>query len=194
MKEKHWKERLTQTLEPLLKEKDPRPHISAYHDMPYAIFWYPPKEELNLRAELLMLKTRLDAAGKEVLSISLAECMTKALEAEDLGTEALVEDERTVGLETTVETVHQVLAEYQPLDGLVAARIPDDADPEKHIVFATRAGALFPFYRTSSLLDQLMGKVHLPSILFYPGDLEEPAGLKFMGVLDAEHNYRARIF
>jgi hypothetical protein len=52
---------------------------------------------------------------------------------------------------------------------------------------------LFPVYRTSSLLDQLHGRVFVPSVLFYPGALDG-AGLRFMGVLDAEHNYRPKIF
>ena len=30
--------------------------------------------------------------------------------------------------------------------------------------------------------------------LFYPGDLDGAAGLRFMGVLEAEHNYRPKIF
>ena len=58
----------------------------------------------------------------------------------------------------------------------------------------TRAGALFPVYRTSSLLEQLKGKAKVPGVLFYPGEMGGAAGLKFMGVLDAEHNYRPRIF
>ena len=82
----------------------------------------------------------------------------------------------------------------QPLDQLVAEQIPQDADPCIDVVLITRAGALFPFYRTSSLLEQLKGKIHVPSVLFYPGDLEGSAGLRFMGVLDAEHNYRPKIF
>lgn len=44
-----WRERLTQQLEPLLKQADPRRQISAYHDMPYAIFRYPPEEEFAVR-------------------------------------------------------------------------------------------------------------------------------------------------
>jgi hypothetical protein len=62
------------------------------------------------------------------------------------------------------------------------------------VVFIVRAGALFPMYRTSALLEQLMGKVHVPTILFYPGELDGASGLRFMGVLDAEHNYRPKIF
>ena len=92
------------------------------------------------------------------------------------------------------ETFHNILARRQQLDALVAEDLPVDATAERDIVFITRAGALFPFYRTSSLLEQLKGKVLVPAVLFYPGELDGAAGLRFMGVLDAEHNYRPKIF
>ena len=189
-----WKERLKNRLEPILKSSDPRPDISAYHDMPYAIFQYSPEEEFEVRRELTMMKTRLEQAGKRGTTVSLAECLRTALEAEGMGTETLVDAETSVGLGPTIETVHQVLSEYQPLDDLVSQRIPADADPLRDIVFIVRAGALFPVYRTSSLLEQLKGKVEVPAVLFYPGELDGVAGLRFMGVLDAEHNYRPKIF
>jgi hypothetical protein len=189
-----WKDRLTQRLEPLLKQPDPRQQISAYHDMPYAIFRYPPEEEFAVRQQVSLLRTRLEQIGKRVTSISLAECLNEALEAEGMGPEALVDAEKSVGLEATVETIFQILSEYQPLDELVARRIPEDADPRRDLVFIVRAGALFPMYRTSALLEQLKGKVHVPAVLFYPGELDGAAGLRFMGVLDAEHNYRPKIF
>ena len=189
-----WKDRLTRQLEPILMRSDPRPAISAYHDMPYAIFRYPPQDEFAVRQETALLRTRLQQAGKRVTSISLSACMYEALEAEGIDTATLAEAERTVGLEATIETVHQVLSELQPLDDLVAASIPDDAHPLRDIAFVVRAGALFPIYRTSSLLEQLKGKVQVPAVLFYPGELDGVAGLQFMGVLGAEHNYRPRIF
>ncbi len=189
-----WKHRLTEQLEPLLKQADPRQQISAYHDMPYAIFRYPPKEEFAVRQEVSLLRTRLEQIGKRVTTISLAECLDEALEAEGMAPEALVEAEKSVGLDATVDTIFQILSEYQPLDDLVARHIPDDADPLRDVVFIVRAGALFPMYRTSSLLEQLKGKVQVPAVLFYPGELDGAAGLRFMGVLDAEHNYRPKIF
>ena len=189
-----WKERLTRQLEPVLRQPDPRPGISAYHDMPYAIFRYAPEAELAVRQETALLATRLEQAGKRVTSISLSECLHEALSAEGLDHTALAEAERSVGLESTVATIHQVLSEYRPLDGLVAARIPADAEPLRDVVLIVRAAALFPLYRTSSLLEQLKGKVHVPAVLFYPGELDGAAGLRFMGVLDAEHNYRPKIF
>ena len=77
---------------------------------------------------------------------------------------------------------------------LVAGKMPDDPDPLRDIVFIMRTGALFPVYRTFSLLEQLTGRVIVPTVLFYPGDLDGAAGLRFMGVLAAEHNYRPKIF
>lgn len=189
-----WTDRLRRTLEPLLLKEDPRPDISAYAGMPYAIFRYPPDAEFPLRQELARLCTRLENAGKRVTEVSLAECLDAALAAVGYGWDDLASVEASVGLEKAADAVHAVLAEHAPLDDLVAERIPAGADPTRDVVFVTRAGALFPFYRTSSLLDQLMGKVHVPAVLFYPGELEGAAGLRFMGRLDAEHNYRPKIF
>jgi hypothetical protein len=52
--------RLRQNLEPVLALADSREKISAYHDMPYAIFHYDPEEELVLRREVGALQTRLE--------------------------------------------------------------------------------------------------------------------------------------
>lgn len=185
--------RLKRDLEPLLSLDDPRTRISAYHDMPYAIFRYPAEDEFTLRKEVSLLQTRLEQKGKRITRISLAECLAEAMRAER-PMEAWSEAERAEGVEKVVETVHAVLAEYQPLVKLVAAKMPKDPDPLRDIVFIIRTGALFPVYRTFSLLDQLDGRVKAPTVLFYPGELDGAAGLRFMGVLEAEHNYRPKIF
>lgn len=189
-----WKHRLLKDLEPVLRETDPRAQISAYHNMPYAIFHYPPEEEIPLRAELALLSTRLEQIGKRVTHISLAECLSDALTSAGITTERIASAEKRTGTEKMVDTVHMLISRLHPLDDLVAARIPQEPDPTRDIVFIVRAGSLFPFYRTSSLLEQLKGKLDVPAVLFYPGELDGVAGLKFMGVLEAEHNYRPKIF
>ena len=189
-----WKSRLIKRLEPVLRETDPRANISSYHDMPYAIFHYPPEDEFDLRGEVSLLKTRLEQIGKRVTVISLAQCLDECLKREGLSLKRIETAEKLTGLEKMADTMLEILSVRQPLDQLVAEQIPQGADPCIDVVLITRAGALFPFYRTSSLLEQLKGKIHVPSVLFYPGDLEGPAGLRFMGVLDAEHNYRPKIF
>ncbi len=185
--------RLAEDLESVLSLRDPREKISAYHDMPYAIFRYDPEEEFDLRRQVTLLETRLSQKGKRIKRISLAECLDEAMRSQR-PLEEWFAAEREQGVETVVETVHSVLSEYAPLVDLVAARMPEDPDPLRDVVFILRTGALFPVYRTFSLLEQLKGRVHVPTVLFYPGDLDGAAGLRFMGVLDAEHNYRPKIF
>lgn len=185
--------RIKQILEPILELPDPRPRISAYHDMPYALFRYDPEEEFDLRREVTLLETRLSQKGKRVIRISLAECLDQAMRSQR-PLEEWFAAEREQGVESVVETVHSVLSEYAPLVDLVAARMPEEPDPLREVALILRTGALFPVYRTFSLLEQLKGRVHIPTVLFYPGDLDGAAGLRFMGVLDAEHNYRPKIF
>jgi hypothetical protein len=161
--------------------------------MPYALFRYDPGEEFELRAEVTLLETRLAQKGKRVRRISLAECLEEAMASQRPLAEWFAA-EREQGVETVVDTVHAVLSEYAPLVDLVAARMPEEPDPLRDVVFILRTGALFPVYRTFSLLEQLKGRVHVPTVLFYRGSLDGAAGLRFMGVLDAEHNYRPKIF
>jgi hypothetical protein len=188
-----WKERLTQRLEPVLAERDPRPQLSSYHDMPYAIFRYDPRAEFAIRKEITLLTTRLEQKGKRVTRISLAECLWEAIEEEG-PLDRLVQAEKSAGLDAAIETVHGFLAEYQPLVELVAKRFPPDPDPFRDIIFIIRVGSLYPVYRPYPLVEQMKGRVDAPAVLFYPGELAPPAGLRFMGIADAEHNYRPKIF
>lgn len=185
--------RLKNDLEPVLELQDPRQRISAYHDMPYALFRYDPDEELELRRQATLLETRLVQKGKRIQRISLAECLEESMKSQH-PLKDWFQVEREQGTSAVVDTVHAVLTEYSPLVDLVAARMPRDPDPLRDVVFILRTGALFPVYRTFALLEQMKGRVQVPTVLFYPGSLDGAAGLKFMGVLDAEHNYRPKIF
>jgi hypothetical protein len=185
--------RLREGLEPVLALPDPRPRISAYHDMPYALFHYDPEHELEQRQEVTLLETRLSQKGKVVRRISLAECLDEAMRLQR-PLEEWFAAEREHGVQSIVDTVHNILSECPLLVDLVADRMPEQPDPLRDVVFIQRTGSLFPMYRTFSLLEQLKGRIHVPTVLFYPGTLDGAAGLRFMGVLDAEHNYRPKIF
>jgi hypothetical protein len=112
-------------------------------------------------------------AGKR---ISLADCLDDAMSSQR-PLQDWFAAERDQGTDTIVETVHSVLSEYSPLVDLVAHRMPDSPNPLQDIVFIVRTGALFSVYRTFSLLEQLKGRVSVPTVLFYPGDLDGAAGL-----------------
>src|SRR3954467_12724670 len=95
--------RLKHNLEPILEMPDPRERISAYHDMPYALFRYDPEEEFELRQQVSLLETRLTQKGKRVRRISLAQCLDAAMRLQRPLTEWF-DVERELGTEKVVET------------------------------------------------------------------------------------------
>ena len=129
--------RLTKDLEPVLSLPDPRTKLSAYHDMPYAIFHYDPESEFELRRQVAMLQTRLEQKGKRVVRISLADCLDEATRSQQ-PPEKWLRVEREMGTATAIHTVHAVLSEYSPLVDLVAKRLPAEQDPLTDIVFIAR--------------------------------------------------------
>ena len=120
-------------------------------------------------------RTRLEQKGKTITTISLAERLQAALD-EQFPLDQQIEAERSVGIEATIETVHEVLSRYRPLDELVAAAVPSPCEPTRDLCFIVRVGALFPFYRTFSLLEQLKGKIPDPDHPVLPGRARRPRG------------------
>jgi hypothetical protein len=188
------KERL-ELLENDLKAKPSR--VSVYHDMPFAILWYEPHEEWMMRRELDLLATRLASAGKEVILISMAELLWKAIE-ESEGLDTIIELEKTMGFGKAQEQVTTYLSDsdWRPLRDLLTLRL-EDLDPKRNIAFLIRAASMAPaIYPMSRLLDEMHGRTRVTTILFYPGTIEGTTGLRFMDLKDKEvqGNYRVKIY
>jgi hypothetical protein len=171
--------------------------ISVYHDLPFAILRYDPVEEWELRKEAKLLATRLEAAGKEVHIIPMAEFLWKAID-ETEGMDAVVALERQRGYLAAQEQVTTYLSDrdWRPLATLLAERLAG-YDPVKSIVFLTRVAAMAPgIYHVSKLLDEMHGKTRVTTILFYPGSIEGTTGLRFMDLKDRDAlgNYRVKIY
>jgi Domain of unknown function (DUF1788) len=173
------------------------PRISVYHDLPFAILRYDPADEWELRREVKLLATRLEAAGKEVHIIPMSELLWRAID-ETEGLDAVVELERERGYPAAQDQVTTYLSDkdWRPLAGLLAERI-SGYDPAKAVVFLTRVAAMAPgLYHMSKLLDQMQGRTRVMTILFYPGSIEGTTGLRFMDLEDREAlgNYRVKIY
>jgi len=173
------------------------PRINVYHDLPFAILRYDPVEEWELRKEAKLLATRLEAVGKEVYVIPMAEFLWKAID-ETEGMDAVVELERDRGYLAAQEQVTTYLSDrdWRPLATLLSERLAD-YDPAKSIVFLTRVAAMAPgLYHVSKLLDEMHGKTRVTTILFYPGSIEGTTGLRFMDLKDRDAlgNYRVKIY
>jgi len=173
------------------------PRISVYHDLPFAILRYDPQEEWILRREVRFLSTRLKSAGKELVTISLAQLLWEIIESAE-GVDAIVELERRQGFEKAQAQITTYLSDVNWF--LLPKHLADKMnafDPRKTIVFLTRAASLSPaIYHLSKLLDEMQGQTQVPAILFYPGSLEGATGLRFMGMKDRDSlgNYRVKIY
>jgi len=73
--------RIKTSLEPILELADPRERISAYHDMPYALFRYEPEESSIYVNKSPCLRPAYQK-GKRVSRISLAQCLDEAMRSQ----------------------------------------------------------------------------------------------------------------
>ena len=198
MSQKEWQRCLQQQLEPVLTASDSGVGLSTYTDMPFGIFLYPPEDEWELRQALRDLVVRLENAGKTVQRLSMAVLLEQSIEAAGLSLEEIAQGETDLGIAMVRDTIRDVLsgkaAGSTPLDQLVAEAVDASRPTSSHIVFLERVGALFGLHRPSALLENLHHKVSHPVVLFYPGQRDGPAGLRFMDEAEADHNYRPKLF
>ncbi|MGL6074889.1 MAG: BREX protein BrxB domain-containing protein [Fimbriiglobus sp.] len=173
------------------------PRISVYHDLPFAILRYDPAEEWDLRREVKLLATRLEATGKNVHQIPMSEFLWKAID-ETEGLEEVIGLERSRGYSAAQDQVTTYLSdrEWLPLAKLLEERLKE-LNPAKDIAFLTRVAAMAPgIYHMSKLLDLMQRKTGVTTILFYPGSIEGTTGLLFMNLKDRDAlgNYRVKIY
>ena len=171
--------------------------ISAYHDLPFAIFCYDPEKEYDLRKEAQLLATRLQNNGKKIVTISLARLMWEAIEKER-GISYVADTERQFGFKMAQTAVNNILTNISPLPDMLQEKM-EGLNKDKNIVFLLRAAALAPaIYRMSKLLDEMHGKTQVPIILFYPGEKKGETELRFMAIEGragvSGYNYRVKIY
>ena len=190
----------------LLAEGGPR--ISTMRNYNFAIVPYPPAAEFRLRRKVRELAGRLRAAGWGVLAISLQHLFLQRVRS--LGPEALTSLEAREkrlwtkaperGLGHLVEKLAPLLEGPAGIAADVVREIGEFADSResgesRSVVLIGRAGALYPFFRSSALLKHIDGRTrNLPVVLLYPGERRGNSALSFMGELQPDGDYRPRIY
>lgn len=188
--------------------QDDGPRISTMRNYRFAIVQYDPKDEFRLRREVRKLNTDLVSNGWMVLPISLQTLLLERLRAqgEDF-IEKMIEREKRTTRKSIARGMQDLQSRLAPLiegpEGIAAdcsRIITDYADknPDKldrTLAIIGRAGALYPFFRSSALLRHLDGRTrNVPVVLLYPGERRGDKGLSFMGVLEPDSDYRPRIY
>ena len=184
------------------------PQISTMRNYRFAILPYRPKDELKLRQLMRRLTDELRAEGWGVLPISLQKLLLDRIRATgEANVQALIGRERRLHdkdperalahlrdkIAPHIEGPEGIAADVARLVGEHADQHPDRAD--RTLVLLGRAGALYPFFRSSALLKHIDGKTrNIPVVLLYPGERKDTTALSFMGELEADRDYRPRIY
>lgn len=166
---------------------------------PYFAYVYAPNDEFDVRRELQTLDVWLRSRDVSPVAISLAELFWRAID-ESGYRDRIIEEEEAAAIEDAdadgvlarlALDINQILAGPPSLPDRVITAM--DGFTERSVAFLYRAGALYPSYRTSALLDDLRERLLRPVVLLYPGRLEGNYGLSFMGKCEPAHSYRAKI-
>jgi hypothetical protein len=195
----------------LLAEGGPR--ISTMRNYRFAIVPYRPADEFKLRKLIRRLTDDLKAEGWGVLSISLQKLLLDRIRAQGSGeVQRLIARERRLfdkgsaqaGPERALNALRDAIAPHvegpdgiaadvvRLIDGFATAA-PEEAD--RTLVLLGRAGALYPFFRSSALLKHIDGRTrNFPVVLLYPGERLDTTALSFMGELPSDRDYRPRIY
>lgn len=185
------------------------PAISTSRNYPFAIFWYPPDDEYQARDRIVTLGDDLRREGWNVHSIDLMGLLLRYLSEVEDGDllEYLEEEELTLyrahqgNFEPQISMLANELGRHfdaqEGFPARVLAEIKEltrEDSPDRSVVFLSRIGGLYPFYRTSALLRYLDQGVRVPTIVLYPGIHTDQNALSFMGEMDADRDYRPRIY
>lgn len=165
---------------------------------PYLLYVYLPAEEWVVRSDLKELQLWLEAPAQRVscASISLADLFWQALETEGWIDELISQERASSDEELALRGIYGSVSEILQLPPSLPDRVlaaVDEFTDQRTAVFLYRAGSLYPAYRTSTLIDDLRGRLRLPLVLLYPGVIVGDYGLKFMGRGEPAYGYRALI-
>ena len=187
---------------------DDGPRISTMRNYRFAIVQYPPAREFDVRKHVQRLSADLTAHGWVVLPLDLHHLLAERVRAQG---EAWIESvsgmERRLAQRDRTRALRYLKDRLTPLvegpDGIAAdCSLVIAAFADKHpervdrtLVLIGRTGALYPYFRSSALLRHLDGRTrNIPVVLLYPGERRGPTGLSFMGELEADNDYRPRIY
>lgn len=172
-------------------------HFDLGGEPPFIVYQYPPNQEWPVRRDLGELRRWLEAEPRRVAcaAVSLARLFWQALEDSGFIEELVAQERRAMADPAALRQVYDAVGEILRESPTLPERVIDEVKDcdERTAVFLYRAGALYPAYRTSTLLDDLRGSLARPVTLLYPGRLVGEYGLSFMDRTEPAYGYRALI-
>jgi Domain of unknown function (DUF1788) len=184
------------------------PTISTMRNYRFAILQYEPDQEFVLRERMRWLTDELRGQGWSICSISLHQLLLDRLKQQEPRVrdswiqmeQRLYQKDQKRALTYLKDKISQYVEGPTGIAQDVITLISEFAnkyqgDDNKVLILLGRAGALYPFLRSSAMLKHLDGKTYnLPVVLLYPGARKDLSSLSFMGELQPDRDYRPRIY
>ena len=157
------------------------------NEMPFYIFDYNPKEEIEVRTFLQdeLLPKFVDDSKVKIVNIDIFELMIESLKKDKIF-------ERTFSLEERKGTEFLFDALRKSFNSDIICSMIDEKSKDSNIVFLTGFGKIFPIVRGHMVLNNLQKTLGFSRklILFFPGKYTD-LGLSTFGKFEDNNYYRA---
>ena len=139
------------------------------NEIPFYIFDYNPKDEINVRKEVVKIKSR----NSEIVEFDLYEMMLSIIEEEGY-LEDVLRMEKDYDKDILLREIFQPLLSVEENDNRLIEMFKERAtDDGKHIVLITGVGKAFPIIRSHTILNNLQSVFrNNPVVMMYPGRYE----------------------
>ena len=161
-------------------------------DIPFHICPFEPSLQNDINVLIKQVKNYLMDAQVSVLDINLYDIVIDVLKEEG-DWEWLLKNEATISKDELKEELQGIIDTKTVLIPAIVERM---VETEFDILIITGVGEVFPYIRSSSLLENLQIKAKdKPTLLFFPGkykhSIEKGSSLILFGTLEDDKYYRA---
>lgn len=156
-------------------------------EVPFFISAYDARQEIEVQANIPLLKNKLSTAGIPVVELNLYDIVCELLEARG-GMSVIFDIEAARTKEKFQRALRSALNIHERLIPAIADRI---SAAEAQVYFLTGVGLVFPYIRSHTVLNNLQSIARdAPTVIFFPGTYNGQA-LNLFGLLKDDNYYRA---
>jgi hypothetical protein len=162
------------------------------NELPFFIFPYDPKDELEIRVMLPRLIKKLSEANINALQIDLYDLSIEIIKKRGIW-ENVLNNEGEISKAELKELLQGVLDTENHLIPAIKRKMDQS---QFDILLITGIGEVFPYIRSHNVLNNLQSTAkEQPTVMFFPGryehSLEDGASLQLFGRLQDDKYYRA---
>lgn len=162
------------------------------NELPFFIFPYDPKDELEIKVMLPRLVKKLSEGNINALQIDLFDLSIQIIKKRGIW-ENVLDNENGISKAELKELLQGVLDTENHLIPAIKGKMDQS---QFDILLITGIGEVFPYIRSHNVLNNLQSTAkEQPTVMFFPGkyehSLEDGASLQLFGLLQDDKYYRA---